>query len=151
MILRSGTLTMGALVRATRTRAAALAVIAACGMAATALTVAGTAGAASAKVPRCEKITVKGQRWGVYVAKGKVSCVGAGKVLRGVLAGNGKSISGSGTGGSRYDGWVCPYDQMGFVTCQHGTKPVANASWQVFGLSCASGAWEPACPARGED
>jgi hypothetical protein len=129
---------MGALVRATRTRAAALAV-------------AGRAGASSGKVPRCEKITLKGQRWGVYIAKGKVSCASAGKVLKAVLAGKGKSIIGNGTGGSRYDGWVCPYDQMGVVTCQHGTKPVANASRQIFGLSCATGAGEPACPARGED
>ena len=142
---------MGALVRATRTRVAALAVIAVCGVAAMALTVAGTAGASSGNVPRCEKITVTGQRWGVYVAKGKVSCASAGKVLKAVLAGKGKSIVGNGTGGSRYDGWVCPYDQMGVVTCQHGTKPVANASRQIFGLSCATGAGEPACPARGKD
>jgi hypothetical protein len=142
---------MGALVRAMRTRAAALAVIAACGVAVSALMVAGTAGASSGKVPRCERIAVKGKRWGVYVAKGKVSCASAGKVLKGVLAGKGKSIVGNGTGGSRYDGWVCPYDQMGVVTCEHGTKPVANAGRQIFGLSCATGAGGPACPARGED
>ena len=141
---------MGALARATRTRAAALAVFAACGVAAAPLAVAGTAGASSGKVPRCEKITVKGKRWGVYVAKGRVSCATAGNVLKGVLAGKGKSLVGNGTGGSRYDGWVCPYDQMGIVTCEHGNKPVANAGRQIFGLSCATGVGEPACPARGE-
>ena len=136
--------------RVTRTRAAALAVITACGVAASALTVAGTAGASSGKVSRCEKIRVKGKRWGVYVAKGNVSCATAGKVLKGVLAGKGKPLAGNGTGGSRYDGWVCPYDQMGVVTCEHGTKPVANPGRQIFGLSCATGAGEPACPARSE-
>ena len=141
----------GALVRARRTRAAALAVIVACGVATTALAVAGTAEASSGKVPRCEKITVKSQRWGVYIAKGKVNCAIAGKLLKAVLAGKGKPLVGNGTGGSRYDSWVCPYDQMGVVTCQHGTKPVANASRQIFGLSCATGAGEPACPARGKD
>jgi hypothetical protein len=137
---------MAALMRATRTWATALAVIAACGVA----TMAGTAVASSGKVPRCERITVKGERWGVYVAKGKVSCATAGRVLKGVLAGKGKPLVDNGTGGSRYDGWVCPYDQMGVVTCEHGTKPVANASRQIFGLNCATGAGEPACPARGE-
>jgi hypothetical protein len=140
---------MRALVRVTRTRVTALAVIAACGVAA-ALAVAGTAGASSGKVPRCEKITVNGKRWGVYVAKGKVSCATAGRVLKGVLAGKGKPLVGNGTGGSRYEGWVCPYDQMGTVTCEHGTKPVANAGRQIFGLSCATEVGEPACPARSE-
>ena len=136
--------------RVTRTRAAAVAVIAACGMGASALTVAGTAGASSGKVSRCEKITVKGERWGVYVAKGHVSCAVAAKVLTGVLTGKGRPLAGNGTGGSRYDGWVCPYDQMGVVTCEHATKPVANPARQIFGLSCATGAGEPACPARSE-
>lgn len=141
---------MGALGKVKRTRVVAPALIAACGVAALALTVAGTAGASSGKVPRCEKITIKGKRWGVYVDKGKVSCATAGTVLKGVLAGKGKPLAGNGTGGSSYDGWVCPYDQMGVVTCEHGTKPVANAGRQIFGLSCSTEVGEPACPARGE-
>jgi hypothetical protein len=116
------------------------------------LVAAGTAGASSAKVPRCEKVTVKGKRWGVYVGKGKVGCATAGSVLKGVLAGKGTYVNNGFSVNSyiRYNGWVCPYDQMGIVTCEFATKPVAHAGRQIFGLSCATGVGEPACPARGE-
>ena len=139
---------MRALVRSTRTRAVALAVIAACGVAASGA----TAGASSGKVARCEKITVEGARWGVYVSKGKVGCATAATVLREVLAGKGTPIVNSGTGGARYEGWVCPYNQMGLLTCQRGTKPIARPGRSIFALSCATEAdGEPGCPARGED
>ncbi len=139
---------MRGLVRLTRIRVAALAVIAACGVAASGA----TAGASSGKVPRCERITVKSARWGVYVSKGKVGCATAGMVLTRVLAGKGTPIVNSGTGGVRYDGWLCPYNQMGVLTCQYGTKPVARPGRSIFALSCATEAdGEPGCPARGED
>lgn len=129
-------------------RAAALALIAVCGVAASGA----TAGASSGKVPRCEKITVKGARWGVYVSKGKVGCATAGTVLRAVLAGKGTPISNSGTGGVRYEHWRCPYNQMGVLSCQYGTRPVAHPGRIIFALSCATEAnGEPGCPARGEE
>ena len=139
---------MRALVRATRARAAVVALIAAYGVAVSGA----TAGASSGKVPRCEKITVKGARWGVYVDRGNVSCATAGTVLTGVLAGHGTPIVNSGTGGARYDGWLCPYDQMGVLTCDFGTKAVAHPGRMIFALSCAPQAnGQPGCPARGED
>ena len=139
---------MRALVRSTRARAAALTVIAVCGVAA----LGAPAGASSGKVARCEKITVEGARWGVYVSKGKVGCTTAGMVLRRVLAGKGTPIVNNGTGGVRYEGWLCPYNQMGVATCQYGTKPVAHPGRTIFALSCATEAdGEPGCPARGED
>jgi hypothetical protein len=144
---------MRALARTTRTRAAALAVITACSVAGLALVATGTAGASSSgKVPRCEKVTVKGKRWGVYVAKGKVGCTAAGAVLKGVLAGKGTNIDNGSSANSYivYKGWLCPYYQMGIVTCEYATKPVAHASRQIFGLSCSTEVGEPACPARGE-
>lgn len=138
---------MGALVRTTWTRAAMLVVIAACSVAASV----GTAGASSRKVPRCETVTVKGERWGVYVAVGKVGCATAGTVLKGVLAGKGKNVDiGPANEYIRYEGWVCPYFQMGVVTCEHGTKPAENASQRIFALSCSREVGEPACPVRGE-
>lgn len=138
---------MGARARAMRTRAAALALIAACGVAASGA----TAGASSGKVPRCEKVTVRRKRWGVYVAEGKVGCATAGAVLKGVLAGKGKSVDkGPANAYIVYHRWVCPYDQMGVLTCQHGTKPVAHPGRMIFALSCATEVGEPACPARGE-
>jgi hypothetical protein len=139
---------MRALVGLTRIRAAALAMSAACVVTASGA----TAGASSGTVRRCETITVKRARWGVYVSKGKVGCERAGMVLTGVLAGKGTRIVNSGTGGVRYDGWLCPYNQMGVVTCQYGTKPVARPARSIFALSCATKAdGEPGCPARGED
>jgi hypothetical protein len=139
-------------IRASALSVAAFGIAAACGLAAPALAATPTPAAASSKVPRCETITVKGQRWGVYIAKGKADCTTAGTVLKGVLAGKGKDLDNGSSANSyiRYDGWVCPYDQMGIVTCEYGTMPVANSSRQIFGLSCASGVGEPACPARGE-
>lgn len=114
---------------------------------------AGAAEASTAKVPRCETITVKGRRWGVYVERGKVGCATAGKVLTGLLAGKGKHVdNGPGPGGeyTLYDGWLCPYDQMGVATCEYSTKPVDHPSRAIFALSCATGVGEPACPARAE-
>lgn len=109
------------------------------------------AGASSGKVPRCATITVKGERWGVYVERGKVSCATAGKVLTGLLAGKGKNVvKGPADSYTLYDGWLCPYDQMGVATCQYGTKPVRSPSRAIFGLSCATGTGEPACPVRAE-
>jgi hypothetical protein len=127
-----------------------VALIAACGVAASGATA--TAGASSAKVPRCEKVTVKGKRWGVYIEKGTVSCATAGTVLKGVLAGKGKSVDkGPANAYIVYDGWVCPYDQMGVLTCESGTKPVANPGRTIFALSCSTAVGEPACPARSEE
>jgi hypothetical protein len=102
-------------------------------------------------VPRCETIAVEGQRWGVYVERGKVSCTSAGNVLRGLLAGKGKNVvKGPADEYILYDGWRCPYYQMGFVTCQYASKPVEHPSRVILGLSCATGVGEPACPARTE-
>jgi hypothetical protein len=104
-------------------------------------------------VPRCETITVKGARWGVYVETGKVPCSTAGAVLAGVIANKGEDVvHGPGPGGEYilYSGWYCPYFQMGTVTCDFGTKPVAHPARTIFGLSCATGVGEPACPARSE-
>lgn len=112
---------------------------------------AGEASASPAKVPRCEKVIVQGHRWGVYVERGKVSCRMAGKVLRAVLAGKGRNVvKGPADEYVLYDGWACPYDQMGVLTCQHGTKPVEHPTRAIFALSCATVTGEPACPARGE-
>jgi hypothetical protein len=143
---------MRALARVTLTRVAALAVITACSVAGLSLLAAGTAGASPGKAPRCERVTVKGKRWGVYVAKGKVGCATAGAVLKGVLANKGTYVNNGSSANSYvlYKGWLCPYDQMGIVTCEFATRPVAHAGRQIFGLSCATGVGEPACPARGE-
>ncbi len=138
---------MRATLRATWTRAVALTLIAACGLAASDT----TAGAESAKVPRCGKVTVMGKRWGVYIADGRVGCATAGAVLEAVLAGRGKSVDkGPANAYVAYDGWVCPYDQMGVLTCQYGTKPVADPGRSIFALNCSTEVGEPACPARGE-
>jgi hypothetical protein len=110
---------------------------------------AGATGTSAGKVPRCKTIKVKNQRWGVYVDHGKVSCATAGHVLGGLLAGKGKNVDkGPADSYTLYDGWFCPYDQMGVATCYYGTKPVKNPSRSIFALSCAHGAGEPACPAR---
>lgn len=129
--------------------AVALLVVTACSLTADAAA-AGSA-ATGAKVPRCETISVKGKRWGVYVEQGKVACASAGTVLTGVIAGKGASVdNGPANAYVRYGGWVCPYDQMGVVDCQAGSKPVAYPGRQIFALSCATGVGEPACPLRGE-
>jgi hypothetical protein len=126
--------------------AIALVVVTACSPAAAA-----GGSATGAKVPRCDTITVKGKRWGVYVEQGKVACASASTVLTGVIAGKGASVdNGPANAYVRYSGWVCPYDQMGVVDCQTGSRPVADAGRQIFALSCATGVGEPACPLRGE-
>jgi hypothetical protein len=60
------------------------------------------------------------------------------RVATRVLAGKGTPIANNGTGGVRYDRWVCPYNQMGVLTCQYGTKPVARPRRSIFALSCAT-------------
>ena len=75
----------------------------------------------------------------------------AGAVLEGVLAGKGKSVDkGPANAYIVYDGWVCPYYQMGVVWCLSGTKPVADPGRIIFALSCSTEVGEPDCPARGE-
>jgi hypothetical protein len=134
------------MVTLTGTRVAVLAAIAACSVAAW-----GPAAAASpASFARCEKITVKGAdpgpHWGVYVSAGKVGCATAGMVLAGVLADKGKPIPNNGDGGVTYDGWLCPYAQMGAVTCQYGTTYVPRPRRSIFARNCSN----PGCPARAE-
>jgi hypothetical protein len=105
---------------------------------------------AAPKVPRCETIKAGHQKWGVYIQKGKVSCSTAGKVLDGLLTNKGKNIDkGPGDYYTVYDGWVCPYDQMGIATCQPGSKPVDHPSKMIFALSCSTAQGEPVCPAKG--
>lgn len=131
-----------------RTSAAIVVALAACVGAALPT---GAVGASAAKVPRCETITVKGARWGVYIEKGNVTCSTAAVILTGVLAAKGKDIdNGPGSEYLRYSGWSCPYFQMGVLTCGFGTKPVASPARSIFGLSCSTAVGEPACPARGE-
>lgn len=116
-----------------------------------AATGAGVAGASPRKTPRCETFSVNGQRWGVYVERGSVGCASAGKVLKGVLAGKGRNVDkGPADEYIVYDGWACPYYQMGVVSCQHGSRPVERPSSAIFALSCATATGQPACPARAE-
>jgi hypothetical protein len=134
--------------RATLAAAVALAALAWAG------TSAGAAGASSGKASRCEKIAAEGQHWGVYVEKGNVSCATAGKVLAGVLDGKGKNVDVGPVDVDdeyiRYDGWACPYFQMGVVSCQYGDKPMAHPRRAIFALDCRTVTGQPACPARAE-
>jgi hypothetical protein len=122
-----------------------LALIAACGLAASGA----TAAASSAKAPRCEKVTVSGQHWGVYVAEGRITCAAAGAVVKAVLSGHGKSVDGSPDGNVAYDGWYCPYDQMGSLDCQYGTKP--GRTIHIFAENCVTATGALGCPAREPD
>jgi hypothetical protein len=105
---------------------------------------------ASGKVPRCKKITVKGERWGVHVASGKGQLRDRRQGAEGSHSRQQRASPRQRHPGPSQRRLGAPYDQMGIVACKHQTKPVANAGRQTFGLNCASGPGEPACPASGE-
>jgi hypothetical protein len=111
----------------------------------------GAARATSGKISRCEKIIVHDQHWGIYVERGEVSCATAATILRGVLAGKGREVDkGPGEAYTLYDGWLCPYDQMGVADCYYASRPVEHPRRAIFALSCSKEVGEPACPVRSE-
>jgi hypothetical protein len=97
------------------------------------------------QAPRCGTFRAEGREYGVYIADGHVKCAVAKDILQAVQSGKGKNVFHGGSDNSwvLYDGWLCPYGNMGEQTCEHSTHPVSRPSQDIAGLSCSVGA---GCP-----
>lgn len=106
-----------------------------------------SARALAIKVERCETVRVSGQSWGVYVETGTFPCAAAGAVLAAVASGKGKDVdAGPADEYWLYQGWVCPYNQMGETVCQSGDKPVNNPKQVIVARDCKLGGGQDGCP-----
>ena len=88
--------------------------------------------------------------YGVYVAKGRVSCGAATLIMRGLAYGDGRVHNGSYQFNSYtlYRGWICPAGQMGETTCSPGSRLVRNPKTQILSLECSRKVSSVGCPAR---
>jgi hypothetical protein len=96
---------------------------------------------------RCATFHAKGAEYGVYIADGHVKCSVATAVLRAIDSGKGKIVEHGSSADSYvlYDGWLCPFGNMGEQTCEHSGHPVSNPSQDIASLSCSI---ERGCPVR---
>jgi len=123
--------------------AAILACLAACSVALTSQAIASDTHLAS----RCATFHARGAEYGVYIAKGHVSCSVAVGILRAVDSGKGKIVEHGSSADSYvlYGGWLCPFGNMGEQTCEHSRHPLNNPSQDIASLACSI---ERGCPAR---
>ncbi len=115
------------------------------------------ANAATSSVPSCGYVhasvpyTSHGQaeKWRVYV-KGDASCATAVKVLDAVMHLRGKQHLGSSEAGSyfTYDGWLCPFGDMGTQTCELPAHLPAHPPIRAHALALDCTTFERGCPAR---
>jgi hypothetical protein len=96
---------------------------------------------------RCGTFHAKGVEYGVYVADGRVNCGAATGILKAIVSGKGKIVEHGSSADSYvlYEGWLCPFGNMGEQTCEHSGHPVENPSQDIASLSCSI---ERGCPVR---
>lgn len=89
------------------------------------------------------------EKWRVYV-KGDASCATAVKILDAVMHLHGKQHLGSSQAGSyfTYDGWLCPFGDMGTQVCELPTHLPAQEPIRAHALALDCTTPERGCPAR---